>query len=249
MLAPTVVVFGYFHYVDVGRDGRAVPLDETNVTDAGTLIAPNTVRSSGWFAGASGQTIRWTATSWISPGSSVYQTRLDFETEIAFGDVRVISYLDEDVYGYSDDVLIVLGSGVNVQLLTLDGSRDVGVAQAAMGLLNVQYLGWAADKFADLRAAITGSGAVYDVAGVVDTTDLPPMFDPRYPNNPAYGLRDITTAFAFGLDPLANQASLIFALGGSPTGEPPMPIIPEPSTLVLVAIGVVASAPGLRRRA
>ncbi len=245
----TDVVYDYFHYVDVGKDGGAVRFDQTNVTDAGTLIAPNTVRSSGWFAGASGQTIRWTATSWIEPGSPVYQTRLEFDTDVAFGDVRVISYLDEDVYGFSDDVLIVLGSGVNVQLLTLDSSQNVGVAQAVMGLSNVQYLGWAADKYYDLQAAIEGVGAVYSIAGVVDTGDLLPITDPRYPGSPAYGPTDITTAFAFDLDPGANHASLLFALGGSPSGQPPIPVIPEPGTLTLITVGLAAPALALRKRA
>lgn len=178
----------------------------------------------------------------------MYQTKLEFDTDVAFGDVRVISYLDGDVYGASGDVLIVFGSGANVQLLTLESSQNVGVAQAAAGLLNVQYLGWAADKWSDLKSAITGSGAAYSIAGVVDTVDLPPMTDPRHPGNPAYGPRDITTAFAFDLDPSANRASLVFALGGSPSGQPPMPVIPEPGTLTLIAVGLAAPALALRKR-
>lgn len=150
--------------------------------------------------------------------------------------------------GFGDDVLIVLGSGVNVQLLTLDGSQNVGVAQAAVGLSNVQYLGWAADRFLDLLNAIQGAGAVYSIAGAVDTVDLPPITDPRYPGSPAYGPEDIATAFAFDLDPRANHASLIFALGGSPSGQPPMPVIPEPGTLTLITVGLAAPALALRKR-
>lgn len=163
----TDVVYDYFHYVDVGKDGGAVRLDEDHHY---RCWHPRCAEhsSSSWFKGASGQTIRWTATSWIEPGSPVYQTRLEFDTDVAFGDVRLISYLDEDVYAFSDDVLIVLGSGANVQLLTLHGSQNVGVAQAAVGLSNVLYLGWAADQFADLLDAIQGAGAVYSIAGAVD---------------------------------------------------------------------------------
>lgn len=244
----TDVVFDYFHYVDVGADGGAVRLDQTNVTTTATLIAPNTVRSAGWFYNQFGQVVEWMATSRIDPGSQVYQTRLDFTTSGIFGAIRVISYLDEDVYGFGDDHLIVLGSGANVQLLTLDSSRDVGVAQAVQGLSNVQYLGWAADAFSDLVDAIQGSGASYSIAGVVDTTSLPPITDPRYPGSPAYGPRDITTAFAFDLAPGQSSASLIFALGGSPSGQPPMPVIPEPGTMTLLAVGLLPPLLSLRKR-
>lgn len=244
----TDVVFDYFHYVDVGADGGAISLDATNVTTTATLIAPNTVRSAGWFLNQSGDRVDWVATSWIDPGSQVYQTRLDFTTSGIFGAIRVISYLDEDVYGYGNDNLIVLGSGANVQLLTLDSSKNVGVAQAVQGLSNVQYLGWAADKYSHLRDAIRGSGASYSIAGIVDTADLPPITDPRYPGLPAYGPRDITTAFAFDLAPGQSSASLIFALGGSPSGQPPMPVIPEPGTMTLLGVGLIPPLLSLRKR-
>lgn len=244
----TDVVFDYFHFVDVGANGGAVLLGATT-TESATLIAPNTVRSKGEFLGDAGQVVAWTATSWIAPGSHVYQTRLDFEAPSGFGSVRIIAYLDEDVYGFWNDHLIVLGSGANVQLLTLDSVVDVGVAQAAQGLVNVLYQGWAADKYADLRSAILGAGASYSILGVVDTGDLPPIVDPRYPGSPAYGPKDITTAFAFDLDPSATTASLTFALGGSPSGQPPMPLIPEPGTMSLLGVGLLAPLLSLRKRA
>ncbi|MEJ5251970.1 MAG: hypothetical protein HPY54_16995 [Chthonomonadetes bacterium] len=241
----TDVVFDYFHYVDVGANGGAVRLDETVVTTTATLIAPNKVRSAGWFYNQFDQVVEWVATSWIDPGSQVYQTRLDFTTSGIFGAIRMISYLDEDVYSYWTNHLIVLGSGANVQLLTLDSSENVGVAQAVQGLSNVQYLGWAADEYADLKNAIQGSGASYSIAGVVD---LPPITDPRYPGLPAYGPRDITTAFAFDLAPGQSSASLIFALGGSPSGQPPMPVIPEPGTMTLLGVGLLPPLLSLRKR-
>ncbi|MGQ9486765.1 MAG: PEP-CTERM sorting domain-containing protein [Armatimonadota bacterium] len=83
---------------------------------------------------------------------------------------------------------------------------------------------------------------------MVDTGDLPPIVDPRYPGSPAYGPRDITTAFASDLDPNATTASLIFALGGSPSGQPPIPPIPEPGTISLLGVGLLAPLLSLRKR-
>ncbi|MGQ9737286.1 MAG: hypothetical protein ACUVRT_05120 [Armatimonadota bacterium] len=125
----------YFHYVDVGANGGAVCLDETTITESATLIATNIVRSKGKFLNDAGQEVAWTATSWIAPGSQVYQTRLDFEALGGFGTVRIIAYLDGDVYNSWANHLIVLGSGATVQLLTLGSSRDFGVAQAAQGTI------------------------------------------------------------------------------------------------------------------
>jgi hypothetical protein len=85
------------------------------------------------------------------------------------------------------------------------------------------YIGWAADRFNDLRNTIGGAGVTYSIPGEVDTTDLPEIIggDSRFPGLPAFGPADISSAIAFDLDPEATFASVIFALGGSLAGEPP----------------------------
>lgn len=244
----TEIIFDYFHYVDVGANGGGVQLGNTTVTSGPTLTGPNQVTSTGSFAGANG-TIEWTAVSSIAPGSTLYLTSLSFSSTMPLGTLRVIQYLDEDVVNVSDDHLVVIGTpgGADFQLLTIDDDLPIGVSHAAgyTTATNMTYIGWAADEFSDLRSAITGSGAAYSIPGVVDTTDLPPITDSRFPGNPAFGPEDITSAIAFDVDPNATFASVLFSLGGSPTGAPPPPPppppngqVPEPGTLTLLALGL-----------
>lgn len=250
IVGPTEIIFDYFHFVDVGANGGGVRLAETTVTSPPTLTGPNQVTSSGSFAGANG-TIEWTAVSSIASGSTLYLTTLTFSSTAPFGTLRVIQYLDEDVVGVSDDHLIVIGTAgaADFQLLTIDDDLPIGVAHAAgyLTAVNMTYIGWAADEFADLRSAITGSGATYSIVGVVDTSDLPPITDSRFPSTPAFGPKDITSAIAFDVDPNATFASVLFSLGGSPTGAPPPPPVtiptdrvPAPGTLVLLGLGMAS---------
>lgn len=259
------IIFDYFHYVDVDADGGGVRLSNTNVTSpaGGTSGTGGVVNSAGWFTGNNGM-INWTSSSTIGAGSSLYLTTLEFSSSNPFGVVRLIQYLDEDVLGVSDDHLIVVGTpGLDdFQLLTVDDDNNVGVSHAATynTATGMTYIGWAADKFSDLRSDITGAGgATYSVPGVVDTTSLPDLGvggDARYPGLQAYGPADITSAIAFDFDPEAFFASVIFSLGGSPSGTPPPPptetdgrvSLPEPTTTALLTLGLVGLGWVRRRR-
>ncbi len=238
------IIFQYLHWVDVSSGG--IPLGDTTVTMPATLTGPNTVTSAGNFAGANG-TINWTAVSTIPPGSQLYLTTLTFQSNAPFGPVRLSQYLDEDVLGSGDDHLVVIGTpGMDdFQLLTVDSTENVGVSHAAgySSAVGMTYIGWAADEFFDLGAAILDGSAMYSIAGVVDTTDLPPIMDPRFPGLPAFGPNDITSAIAFDLNPNATFASVLLSLGGAPEGTPPPPplpdqgVIPEPGSLTLLGLG------------
>jgi hypothetical protein len=73
------------------------------------------------------------------------------------------------------------------------------------------YQGWAAKVYSLLRDDIEGGGATYTVNG---TVTLPVK------NATSYGPEDITTAMAFDLNATKTQASVIFAIGGSVSGQP-----------------------------
>ncbi len=213
-LGATDVVYDYFHYVQVGG-GTALQLSQTNVTSPAASVGPRSVYSAGDLAGVNG-TVEWSALSSIQDGSEVYSTRLHFSSDEPFGQLRAICYLDEDTLGFSDDVLVVLGTpgSTGFQLLTIDDDTDVGVSQAAV--YTGSWVGWAADEFADLKNGILGGTATFSEPGVVDTVSLPPYDDPRFPGLPAYGPEDITSAFAFDLPASAREASVDCSVGGEP---------------------------------
>jgi hypothetical protein len=225
----TEVIFEYYHMVDVGANGGGTPLSSTTITSPTALSGPDEVSSAGSFAGQNG-TINWSAVSSIAAGSPLYLTELTFTSSSPFGVVRLIQYLDEDVLGFSDDRLIVLGTpgADDFQLLTVDNIDNVGVSHAATynTALGMDYIGWAARPYRQLLTAIEGAGAAYSIPGIV--TGIPAIDDPRYSSSQEYGTLDITSAIAFDLDPLATSASVIFSLGGSPSGAPtPPPTAPE----------------------
>jgi len=222
----TQIIFQYFHFVDVGADGGGEILHNTTITTPANLTGLNEVTSAGLFEGENG-TISWTAVSFIEPGSPLYLTELTFTSDNPFGPVRLIQYLDEDVEGSTDDVLIPIGTpgADDFQLLTLDDNIPIGVSHSSTynTAVGMTYIGWAADRFNDLRNTIGGAGVIYSIPGEVDTTDLPEIIggDSRFPGLPAFGPADISSAIAFDLDPEATFASVILALGGSLAGEPP----------------------------
>ncbi len=219
------VFYAYDHYVDVGAPGGAFKLQNTTITTQPFLSGTGQVTSAGEFQGENGK-IQWTAVSTIVEGDDVYFTKLIFRSAQPFGRVRLIQYFDEDVDGYNDDQLVVVGTpgASDFQLLTVDAAENVGVAQGAYFSESVRmnYLGWAADKYPELQTRIqsTTTPQTFSVSGVIDTTDLPPKSDSRYPGLPVYGTADITSGLAFQLQPDATFASATLYVGSSRDGQP-----------------------------
>ncbi|MBS3744810.1 MAG: hypothetical protein KGY48_10705 [Wenzhouxiangellaceae bacterium] len=254
---PENLIFEFLTYVDDDDDGTFEPLSSTAVSSPPTLTGTGEVTSSGSFAGPNG-TINWTAVATIPQGETVYEVVITFDSASAFGDVRVINYFDQDIFGVSDDVLILLGTPgqADFQMLTLDDTDDVGVGHFADYFpgADATYLGFAADEFSDLRSTITSGSATFSINGDIDTTDLPPYSDPRFPAADAFGPADITGAYGFDLNPTSTQATLAFALGGSISGEPVAPgpdpdaeLTPVPmlSNIGMLMLGLIFLAAGM----
>jgi hypothetical protein len=209
----TDVIFEFLNYVDIGANGAALNLANTTITTPPTLVAPDLVISAGTFTGSNGNAIRWTVESRMDNGISIVYNTLILESDSGLGDLTFINYLDEDILGASDDLMYITGTpgADDYRVYTLDGPERIGFNQggffnAGDNLQNATYLGWAADEFSDLRTAITGTGTTYTLAGNIDTTDLTPFNDPTL--GTVFGLADITTAFAWRVDPTARSARM-----------------------------------------
>ena len=219
-LGPSDVIFSLTAYYDNGANGQDGTLRGGTTTPA-SLTNPGEVTSAGSFPGPNG-TINWTAVATIAPGSPIYQVVYQFSSAQPFGNTRIINYFDEDVLGAGGDVLVVIGTPgqSDFQLLTIDGSEDVGVSFAGDydGAVNMTWAGWAAEAYPGVPSVFSVSGEISEISATTDA---------RFPSNPVYGPADITAHFAWDFDPTATTASMTFSLGGSPDATPP-PIEPPP---------------------
>jgi hypothetical protein len=225
-------IFEYFGYIDIGEAGEGQLLSDTTITQEPELIDDDVVESRGFFFGDSEQRIDWVATTSIADGDNRITTTITFTVDTpdgeeqsaavepqqegpTLGDLRFISYLDEDVAGASDDIMFLSGTPgeTDFKVFTVDNQERVGFAHGGIysegpGLVNAQWKGWAADEFDDLQAAITGGGASYSEAGNIDATSLPPGVDAEV--GPFFGPEDVTTAFAWRVDAAATTATVTF---------------------------------------
>ena len=206
------VIFDFLNFIDVGANGSAFDLGSTTITQPATLVAPDLVVSEGSFNGQNG-TVNWRLETTLEDGIPTVFNKLILTSEQPLGTLRFINYLDEDVLNIDDDFLYLVGTPgqEDFRAFTLDNAERIGFSQggiytAGPGLENATYDGFAADKFADLLSAIQGSGTTYSPAGNIDTTDLTPMNDPEL--GQIYGLADVTTAFAWSVDPNATSATI-----------------------------------------
>lgn len=215
------VIRNIYTYIDVGANGGAFPLNDPPAAPTPPMPGPNdSVVSSGQFSG-SNAAIVWNSSGVIVPGTNRYQVTLLFNSTQAFGTLRVIHYLDADLFDSGDDKLVVIGAPNSMppSFVTLDSARAVAVAHAVgqHSVVNANYVGWAASDYSVLRDNILGSGVPFSAAGTnLTPAALPPTTDARFPFSPVYGPADPTTAIAFDLSAGATSAQIVFIVEGRP---------------------------------
>ena len=206
-------IFEYLNYVNVDNGDEILDLADTTITTAAFLAGDDLVVSEGEFDGENG-TIRWRVESHFDDGITILYNKVIFESDSEFGDVQFVNYLDEDLQGVTDDILYLTGTpgAADFRAFTLDGPQRIGFSQGGTylpgdGLVNMTYDGWAADEFSELRSAIEDGSVTYSIPGDIDTSDLPLFTDPDLGD--VYGPADVTTAFAWTLDPESTTAQIV----------------------------------------
>ena len=216
------IVYDYFTYIDRGEGMSVIRLGST-VTSDPILNDDGYVGSAGSFTGSNENTINWEATSWMMPGEVTMQTRYEFRAETGtLGEIVLHQYLDEDVSNsVGDDFLVRRGSADarNLELFTLDGTERYGISHSgaystAQGLVNAEFMGWAADEYSDLRSAIGNRSVVVSKTGVINTSSLPPFIDEQF--GQVHGPEDITSTLSWRVLSGATEAVIITSLGGVP---------------------------------
>ncbi|MDM4016262.1 GEVED domain-containing protein [Roseiconus lacunae] len=205
--------------------GATTALNQTTITQAATLVAEDTVESRGTYAGPNG-TVNWVATTYFIDGLATMFSTLDLNSSTSLGDIRVISYLDEDVQGNTDDLLYTVGTPgqSDFRVYTVDGPTRVGFSHGGFytndgtNQVNATYEGWAADEYNDLETQIQAGTQAYSVPGVIDLTDLPAMVDPTFGS--VFGAGDVTTALSWVVNSNAFSSrvtSFLELLAADPT--------------------------------
>jgi hypothetical protein len=242
------VLYDYFTYVDVGNGGFRLS------GTAPSLVAEDSVQSSGSFVGDSNQNIDWTVTSSIADGSMVMTNVFEFTAEkgSTLGYLRLFQYMDEDFKDFDDDLLLVRGSVASddLKLFTLDNQERYGVSHfgamsADKGLVNTAFTGWAAGVYNNVKPKILEGTQNVSPAGEIN--NLASFNDPELGS--VHGPNDIVLVLAWTVDPDASSATVITALGGVhdiTTLPPATSSVPEPALLALAALGMTGF--GWRRR-
>ena len=206
-------IFEFLNYVDVANGDEVLNLSDTTITTAAYLEDDDLVVSEGEFDGENG-VVSWRVESHFDDGFPILYNTVSFESDAEFGNLQFVNYLDEDVQGVSDDILYLTGTpgATDFRAFTLDGPERIGFSQGGTylpgeNLVNMTYDGWAADEFADLRSAVEDSSATFSIPGDIDTDDLPLFTDPDLGD--VYGPNDVTTAFAWTVDPEATTARIV----------------------------------------
>ncbi|MCA9214497.1 MAG: pre-peptidase C-terminal domain-containing protein, partial [Planctomycetales bacterium] len=208
------------NYVDIGGNGNAFNLAGTNITLAPTLLADDAVVSEGFFnVGNAPNLVRvnWRVETSIEDGETTIENKVSFSTEESsdrLGNIRLINYLDQNVAGAGGDILVRQGTANTNEFraFVFDDVERIGfghggAVDAAGGLVNARFRGWAADIAGILLGNILGPGTAYGANGAVNTVNLPAINDDEFTT--VNGPGDVATAFAWDVVASATQATMV----------------------------------------
>jgi hypothetical protein len=217
------IVYDYYTYIDLGEGNSVLRLGNTTVSEPVAMDGSGNAVSRGTFTGSNGNEIAWEAVSWIIPGEVTMQTRYHFQaTSGTLGELTLHQYLDEDVNSsVSDDFLLRTGSADarDLQLFTLDGPERYGISHSGafsrgQGLVNAEFIGWAADEYSDLKSRIQGGTVEVSRTGIINTTSLPAFIDDQF--GQVFGPEDVTSTLSWKVAAGATEAYILTSLGGVP---------------------------------
>ena len=208
------------NYVDVGGNGGAFNLANTNITLAPTLLADDAVVSEGFFLTGTApnvQRVNWRAETSIEDGETTIVNKVTFNTEEdtdTLGNIRVVNFLDQDVAGPGGDILVRQGDTLSndFRAFVFDDVERIGfghggAVNAAGGLVNAEFRGWAADLSNVLLGSVLGPGNAYTANGAIDPINLPEIDDDQFAR--VNGPGDIATAFAWDVVGGAKTSTIV----------------------------------------
>jgi hypothetical protein len=261
---------GYFRGMTLTAQGQSAPLTvgyevgvAYSVNGGAWAILPNTAGvtptlsggnyiSSSSFTGANGA-VNWNATSSWTGSTLLTQYSFTPAGGTTFGNLRIAYYLDNDINGSSDDLLVVHGStaGGDLKLYTYDNTDNFGVGTVPdFGATNMSFSGWAASTFsADLNSTTVGTFnnvaklGTYTLAGSIN--GIPTNTDARF-TDPRYGYRDVIIGMVYTMTPTATGAG-IFNARTEGLVNTTVGLIPEPGSLMFLALGGLVTGTLMRR--
>jgi len=214
----------FTNYIDIGPNGGAIQLANTTITLQPTLVSPDFVVSEGNFVGNNSATVRWRVESRFDNGISRLFNTLILDSAEPLGAIQFINYFDQDVQPQSlnNDFLYLTGTPGqdDFRAATINNQERIGfshggIYQQGVNLQNATYSGWAADSSTLLTNALLTAGTTFSATGNINTITLPSVADPVL--GQINGLADVTTAFAWRVDPNSTSARITSFLELIPT--------------------------------